>query len=225
MAPTTNLTENRRARRQWLKLLALGGTGISGLIQQALAAGANPIPPGMHKLTGDVRINGQPAREGQQVTPGDTVSTGPGSQAIYVIGQDAFLQHENSVVRFGANAAADFFRILTGRLLAVFGKGQKRLQTPTATIGIRGTGCYIEAETSRTYFCLCYGAVDIEPNATPGKHVEYATTYHDRPYYIEGSGTAPMTPARVINHTDAELTMLETLCGRRPPFYGRSGYY
>lgn len=211
-------------RRRLIKLLAVGGAGIPGLIRQALAAGAKPVAPGMHKITGDVRINDLPAREGQPIGQGDTVATGPESQAIYVIGQDAFLQHENSVIRFGSSVAAGFFRVITGRLLAVFGKGNKRLQTPTATIGIRGTGCYIEAEASRTYFCLCYGAVDIEPNATPGRHVEYATTYHDRPYYIEATGTSPMTPARVINHTDAELTMLETLCGRRPPFYGVGSY-
>lgn len=217
--PAAHLHRRRRL------LLALGGASIAGVLQQALAAGSKPVPPGMHKLAGDVRINGVPAREGQPVAPGDTVTTGPGSQAIYVVGQDAFLQHENSVIRFGSSAAADFFRIVTGRLLAVFGKGSKRLATPTATIGIRGTGCYLEAEPARTYFCLCYGDVEIVPAGAPGRPVRYATTYHDRPYYIEATGETPMLPAPVINHTDAELTMLETLCGRRPPFYGMGGYY
>jgi len=32
-----------------------------------------------------------------------------------------------------------------------------------------------------------------------------------------------MVPAGVINHTDAELEMLEALVGRTPPFYGRGG--
>ena len=34
-----------------------------------------------------------------------------------------------------------------------------------------------------------------------------------------------MVPAAVINHTDDELTLLEALVGRRPPFWGSgSGY-
>jgi hypothetical protein len=31
-----------------------------------------------------------------------------------------------------------------------------------------------------------------------------------------------IAPADVINHTDAELTMLESLVGRWPPFYAKS---
>lgn len=38
------------------------------------------------------------------------------------------------------------------------------------------------------------------------------------------SGESPIMDARVINHTDAELTRLENLCGRWPPFYGSSDY-
>ena len=32
-----------------------------------------------------------------------------------------------------------------------------------------------------------------------------------------------MVPAGVINHSDAELEMLETLVGRTPPFWGQGG--
>ena len=44
----------------------------------------------------------------------------------------------------------------------MFPKGrQLRLTTQTATIGIRGTGVYVEAEPSQTYFCTCYGIADV----------------------------------------------------------------
>ena len=32
-----------------------------------------------------------------------------------------------------------------------------------------------------------------------------------------------VAPAKLINHTDDELVMLENLVGRWPPFYGQSG--
>ena len=33
-----------------------------------------------------------------------------------------------------------------------------------------------------------------------------------------------MVPADVVNHSDLELTLLEGLVGRRPPFYGKGDY-
>lgn len=79
------------------------------------------------------------------VSSGDTFVTSTASQALYVIGQDAFLQRENSAVSF-SGAVVDVLRILSGKLLSVFAKGSKKIETVTATIGIHGTGCYIEAE-------------------------------------------------------------------------------
>jgi hypothetical protein len=220
-------------RRHLLKALAAAGLLTSaetlGLIRAALAAGANPVPAGLHKLKGTVTLNGQPAREGQLVRPGDTVSTGPGAEALYVIGQDAFLQRESTSVQFGG-AAADFMRVVTGRLLSVFGKGRSRgIQVGTATIGIRGTACYIEEEPgggakARTYFCLCYGEAEVTPTAAPAQRETISTTHHDHPIYIHADPTmaTSMVPAEVINHTDAELVMLENLVGRWPPFYDKA---
>lgn len=214
-------------RRNLLKTLAvaglLQGAGISGLIREALANGNNPIPAGLRKLTGNVTINGRAAHEGMRIVPGDTVVTGPDAEAIYVIGQDAFLQRADTKVIFGEDAAA-FFRIVTGRLLSVFGHGAKRLAFPTATIGIRGTGCYIEIEQSRTYFCLCYGEAEITPTAAPHEQQIIRTEHHDHPLYINAAVkmSTAMVPAEVINHTDIELTMLEELVGRVPPFYGKT---
>jgi hypothetical protein len=54
------------------------------------------------------------------------------------------------------------------------------------------------------------------------------TTHHDHPLYIHDNMKMPtmMVSAPVINHTDAELVMLENLVGRWPPFYGKvdTGY-
>lgn len=211
-------------RRLLLQALAAGG--IAGILQRALAAGENPLPAGMHRSRGQVLVNDRPARDRQLVNPGDTVSTGPGAEALYVIGQDAFLQRGSSTVRFGADIAAGFMRVLSGKILSVFGRGDKRIVVGTATIGIRGTACYIEEEGSRTYFCLCYGEAEIVPTAAPHESEIVRTEHHDHPIYIHADPRMPksMVPASVINHTDAELVMLESLVGRRPPFAGVPGY-
>jgi len=216
---------NRSRRRLLKQLSALGllsGMGIPGLIRDALAAGNYPSVQGMHKIKGDVRINGKPAREGQPVLPGDKVTTGAGSEAIYVIDRNAFLQRSNSVVHFGREAAKEFFRVVSGKILSVFETGEKRLVVPTAVIGIRGTACYIEAEPKQVYFCLCYGTAEIEPMAEPGRVERIETRHHDHPVYIHhDKGMPSMADAKVANHTDDELIMLEWLNRRRPPFYGQ----
>lgn len=216
---------NRSRRRLLQQLSVLGllsGAGIPGLIRDALAAGNYPSVQGMHKIKGDVRINGRPAREGQPVLPGDKVTTGAGSEAIYVIDRNAFLQRSNSVVHFGKEAAKEFFRVVSGKILSVFEPGEKRLVVPTAVIGIRGTACYIEAEPKKVYFCLCYGTAEIEPMAEPGRMERIETRHHDHPVYIHhDKGMPSMADAKVANHTDDELIMLEWLNRRRPPFYGQ----
>ncbi len=223
--PLSEIAPRRTLLLQLAAAGVLGPVGITGLIREALAEGNKPVAPGMHKVTGTVTVNGQPAREGQLIRAGDTIVTGPKSQAIYVIGQDAFLQREKSTVSFAAEAAASVMRVITGGILSVFGKGEKRLIVPTATIGIRGTGCYIEAQPKTVYFCLCYGAADVAPVADPKQVERIETQHHDHPILIHNDSAMPMmAPADVVNHTDAELILLENLVGRWPPFYGKTGY-
>lgn len=209
-------------RRQLFRLIAAAGLAPT-LIREALANGSNPVQAGLRKITGLVFVNGKPGVEGMTIAPGDRVVTGPASEAVYVIGQDAFLQRAASEVHFPMDATG-FLRILTGRLLSVFGKGEKRLFLPTATIGIRGTGCYVEAGSAKTYFCLCYGEAEVIPEVAPQQREIIRTKHHDHPLYIHGDSSMPtsMVAAEVINHTDAELTLLESLVGRLPPFAGQN---
>lgn len=210
------------SRRRLLQ--ALAGGSLAALLRQAAAAG-HPVAAGLRRIDGDVTLNARPARLGQLVLPGDTLITAPGAQAVYVIGDDAFLQRGASTVSFG-DAASGLLRVVTGRILSVFGSGSKRLVIPTATIGIRGTACYIEHVGDRSYFCLCYGEAEIVPQAAPDERVIIRTRHHDHPIYIHGDAGMPtsMVPADVINHTDAELTLLEALVGRQPPFSGDNPY-
>ena len=214
---------NKNTRRTLLKTIAaaglLEGAGLSGLISNVLAKGNSPVAVGLRKITGTVTVNGASASVGMLIKAGDTVTTGAASEAIYVIDQDAFLQRDNSSVVFG-DSASEFFRVVTGKILSVFGQGQKKLHVATATIGIRGTGCYIESTPEKTYFCLCYGKAEITPTAAPEQSETIATKHHDHPLTIsrDASADSIMASAPVINHTDVELTLLENLVGRRPPF-------
>jgi hypothetical protein len=208
-----------RQRRQLIKALGTLGAGL-GMPLTAFSAGNKPVAPGMQRIKGDVKINGQTANLGMLVKGGDTVVTGKESEAIYVIGQDAYLQRESSTITH----ARDAMRVLTGKILSVFGKGRKQISVPTATIGIRGTACYIETEgeglKARTYFCLCYGAAEVTPAAAPEQKALLVTGNHEVPHYIHNDPGMPRTliSAPIFNHTDLELEMLEALVGRMPNF-------
>ena len=209
-------------RRLFLRGIAAGAAGgLTVRVRQALAADPKSLPQGLIKSSSEVSVNGKLVREGAPIAPGDVVETGAVARAVYVIGNNAFMQRPNSRVDFGDTAAASFLRVVTGGLLSVFGKGRRQLAIPVATIGIRGTGCYIETDERRAYFCLCFGAVDVQP--VKGDPLNYQTTHHEKPVWIE-DGT--MKAAGVVNHTDAEIIMLEALVGRRSPFpAGKSGRY
>ena len=219
-----------RARREALLKLgaigALGTGGILGLVREALSAGSLPATPGMRHVRGPVTIDNQRATIGAPVRPGQTVTTGPGGEAIYILGSDAFMQRENTKVTFTDTGGVHLVNIAAGKLLSVFGRSQRTLQVATvaATIDIRGTGCYIEADDNQTYFCLCYGEAEVIPAADPQKKEIVRTEHHDKPLTIRKSGTPLVAPAQVINHTDAELILLENSVGRWPPFYGKPGY-
>lgn len=205
------------SRRPILTLLTWLSTGLG--LSTTWAAGAQPVEPGFRRLKGDVRINGAPARIGRVVLPGDVITTGAGAEAIYVMGRDAFLLRERSEVGHFAEGTVGVLRVIQGKLLSVFGPGEKSLQTPSATIGIRGTGCYLEAEPDQTYFCLCYGKAELVPVADPSQAVSIQATYHDKPFMVSReSGQSMLNKAPVKNHRDDELIELEALVGRRPPF-------
>jgi hypothetical protein len=205
-------------------MIVPGGAAL--MLRKAFAAQDAPTQ-GVRRLTGAVYVNGKSARNLDPVKPGDVVITGPNSYAVFVMGEDAFLVRSDSKVEFGGEGRLiNFLRLVTGKLLSVYasGKGMRTVQTLTATIGIRGTGAYIDAEAARTYFCLCYGEAEIVPTAEPTKTQLFRTSHHDSPLYIGNDAkTGFITEARVENHQDAELILLESLVDRQPPFMQHDG--
>jgi hypothetical protein len=52
------------------------------------------------------------------------------------------------------------------------------------------------------------------------------TTHHEQPLLLTApGGTLRADPGPFRNHTDAELIMLEELCGREPPFVKNAAQY
>jgi hypothetical protein len=138
-------------------------------VRDALAQGR--VERGVYRVRGDVRMNGEPAREGAQVRAGDSITTGAEGEMVFVVNRDAMLVRRNSNV----SLLADGLRAVTGAVLSVFASGQrKQIVTGTAVIGIRGTGVYVEAEQDRSYVCACYGEVTLEPIGDPRRARQYA---------------------------------------------------
>lgn len=211
------------ARRLLLKNVATAGALAAAaplLIRHALAMGDYHSTQGFHKLEGSVLLNNQPATQGALVKPGDKIATGANSLAIFVVERDAYMLRSDSRLEIsGAGATVSTINLLAGKLLSVFGKGEKKIIVPTAILGIRGTAIYAEADPLRTYLCTCYGTVYIQSNSNPAVQETVVTKKHDAPRYIYASGEQLIVKAPVINHTDDELFMLEAMVGRMPGFY------
>jgi len=210
-------------RRQLLRAFAsMGILAEFPAISLHAAENEKPVPQGLVQASGKVFINGKEAKRGQAVLPDDHIVTGRGAEAVYVVGSDAYLQRGDSSVALIGDNVQRGLRVLSGKLLSVFGRGEKNLYTTTATIGIRGTACYIEASKESVYFCLCYGKAEIASIVDPKIGETIQTHHHDHPVILSGNPERFMRPARgVINHRDAELVLLESLVGRIPPFVGQ----
>ena len=212
-------------RRQVLR----AGAGVAiaaqfGLLRAALAAGR--LEKGVYRVRGDVRVNGAAAKEGMDIKAGDRIATGANGELVFVIDRDAMLVRANSRVEVEGSAGAlmiSGLRIVTGAVLSVFSPGKpKQLRTVTATIGIRGTGIYVEAQDDRTYVCTCYGIADLAAAGDPAARETIRTGHHEQPRYVMAKGAPQMLMgAPMLNHTDAELILLESLVGREPPFVGK----
>jgi hypothetical protein len=227
-------------RRLLIQALALGlfSLGLPG--GRAFAAdvfGRRPsrLPAGqsIYRLTGTATVNGQPATLQTRISATDTVETGKGAELVFAVGENAFILRESSRVALETgqkdSALITGLRLLTGKLLSVFPRGRPPLQafTLTSTVGIRGTGFYMETDPEQTYFCTCYGVTEVAANNDPQSKTTVTAYQHDRPLYILAKAPPGQSirEAPFINHTDQELQLIEALVGRVPPFvYPKEDY-
>lgn len=172
------------------------------------------------ELRGDALLNGNRLQTGQTIMTGDQIQTGPGSNLMFVIGNSAFQVRENSamtVERGSSLNTVSLLRMITGAVVSVWGKGSNRsIIMPTLTAGIRGTGVYAEVfadQGNRSYFCNCYGTVDMESN---GQKVVSQASYHQSFWgEVTPRDGRQLTPANAINHGDEELEFLAGLVNQQ----------
>ena len=220
-------------RRQWLiQALAAGLFGPAmGLAQAQSLFGNRPskLPPGqsIYSLSGNVRVNDQPATLSTPIKPGDTLQTAKDSQVIFVVNTHSMILRGDSKLVIDAPADTSVagyliggLRMVTGKLLSVSRNSPMRVTTSTSTIGIRGTGFYVESDPEQTYFCTCYGATEVQATDDPESREQVVASHHDRPLYIvkDGGKGKNIRSAPFLNHTDQELALIETLVGRKTPF-------
>lgn len=219
-------------RRRWLvQALSVGLFSLSApaaFAQGGGIFGARPrkLSPdqSVYRLVGEATVNDRAVTAETKIVPGDTVKTGKGSELVFVVNSNAMVLRAGAHVVIekeekSASLIVSGLRLLSGALLSVSRNQPARIRTANATIGIRGTGYYLEADPDETYFCLCYGAAKIEASNDPTSQIEAVASYHDRPLYITNANRGNnIRTAPFKNHTDQELTLIETLAGRTPPF-------
>jgi hypothetical protein len=199
------------SRRKFLQ----GTAGIGcGLLIPGIAQAAN-----VHELSGKVYINNELATLDSVIRSGDLVTTSHNGRISFSIDGDAFLLKERTSLKVGSkdSVVINVLSLLTGKLLSVFEKGRKReIVTRTATIGIRGTACFLNVAPKKTYYCNCYGKTELR--AENIKEVFEATHHNAHQIDFDGMHVMGMAVMKVIDHTDDELRQLESYVGRVPPF-------
>lgn len=211
-------------RRQFLSAAALW-TATGGYTAAQAQQRSNIV-----ELVGDAQLNGSRLRPEQTIQTGDEVVTGPGTTLVFVVGNASFKVRQNTrmaVERGSSLFSVSLLRLFSGGVASVWGKGRSRqIVTPTLTAGIRGTGIYAEIfsrDTGRTYFCNCYGTVDMSSGAD--KLLSQAD-YHQA-FWADVPNAAGkfLTPAPPINHGDEELEVLARLVQQRTAWQlaGRRG--
>ena len=234
----TRTAETEDPRRRWLiQALTAGFFSVvlpgGRALAQVFGGSPTKLPEGqsVYRVSGEAMVNGVQATLQTRIGASDTLETGRNGELVFVVGSNAMILRGESRVVLEPEQANSLLvtglRLLSGALLSVSRNRPMRLVTPTASVGIRGTGFYVEAEPQQTYFCTCYGAAEIAANADPQSRENVAATKHDRPLYIVADAAAGQNirNAPFINHTDQELSLIETLVGRTPPFVFPANQY
>ena len=229
-----DIDENKRALL--IKALSAGffAVGGVGLLRPVWAMGKIPteLVPGksIYDMRGSVKVNGTPATLNTLINSKALIQTGANSHLIFAVGKDAFILRDNSSLQLSGEGIINEMKLLSGKLLSVFGKREARqsvgIKTVNATIGIRGTGVYLESEPEKSYICTCYGVAELAAIHDAKSRETVTTQHHDSPRYIfSGESTGNnIRIAPMLNHTDDELALIETLVGRELPFAAGGGY-
>lgn len=226
-------------RRLLVQALSLGALAAAVPMQSALAVGLfgeqpRRLPAGrsIYRMRGAITVNGKRADESTLIRAGDTLETAPEGELVFALesGQAMILRGGSRLTLEAEKQKSSLLltglRLLSGKLLTVTRNSHLRVTTPTAAMGIRGTGFYVEADPELTYFCTCYGSTEVAALDDPHSRTTVVSKHHDRPLYIgKGRDGNAIQDAPFINHTDQELALIEALVGRTVPFVFENDAY
>jgi hypothetical protein len=132
----------------------------------------------LFKQYGYVFVNNKKASLGDSLRVGDIIKTSSHSYAIIKFSNGAVLKvNPNSQLRVDnlEKNKDDTFKIhvMLGSALSHFSKkGKYKINTDTATVGVRGTTFYTEALSEKqTVICPCMGTVDFYDDKNHKKHI------------------------------------------------------
>jgi hypothetical protein len=202
-------------RRRFVRSSAILAAGAA----LPLAARAQAQLGTVRELRGRVLLNGRPMGRNHAIQPGQTITTGSDGHVWFTLGGDAFFLRPGSDLRLSpslGDTVLDTLRLVSGALGAAFGPGApRRLLADTVTIGIRGTGVYVEATSTATYVCTCFGTTDLTSLALADAAT--VTAKHHAARWITRSDNS-IREAEMREHSDEEMSRLEALAGRPNPF-------
>lgn len=217
-------------RGRWLLVcaaccvLAAGGVWAAGGAEPGAAATG---PARIEYLEGEVRVDGQAASIGQEVSAGSTVRTAANAYCEIVFGsQNIFRIDADSVVVVGELAGRGSIDLRQGALGAVFhklqrlGKGTETVQvrTPVALAGVRGTAFFIKVESpSSTYVCTCNGALRLADNREGNRRLVRSDSHKALRFTATAKGVR-VTAAGLLYHDNASIDALAAKIGVRIPW-------
>ena len=195
-------------RRQFIRNGALLAAGA--LLPQAAGAQWAEI----HELAGEVRLDGRRIARNAAIQAGQTLATGGDGRIWFSLAGDAYFLRPGSELRLqgfpGRDKLIEVLRLVTGALGATFARGPRRsVVAGTVTVGIRGTGVYVETSAAETYACTCFGATELNG-------LTVSATHHSARLLRRGE-TQPQE-APLERHSSEEMGRLESLVGRPYPF-------
>lgn len=208
---------HRAARRTFLLATA-------ALAASTMAPASAEVKTEIHDLRGTVRVNGQLATRKTRINIGDKIVTGSDGYIVFIVNEDAYMLRSRSELLLTASEdnkdRIGLLRLLTGAFGAVFRRasGQRRVSAGTITAGIRGTGIYVETRGDGTYFCTCWGTVDLASSDDPKDRETIESRNHTpRLVAVQATDGSRFRPAQFETHTNEEMDILEKCVGRRSP--------
>jgi len=174
----------------------------------------------IHKIKGEVYVNGSKATKDYELKNGDKIETRDGLVTL-LFEDEIYKLRSNTVFILPDNEVKSPSTLIKGAVIAAFKKkGERKMKIHnTATLSIRGTGVYVKnIAGEKKRYCLCYGKSALETD----NHLHSANTeskYHEE-FIISSTGKIRKFKLNEfeMNHYSLENIELEKVLGNETPF-------